>query len=449
MTRPTNLSYASLALLVAACGSDADPQPEPQPAPTAACGVTLADGAADSVASGGRVLLELSIGADVLELSAIASQGEAVLDGASLVVKAPYGSGGTSVSVTLPHQCDGEPVETVLELPVRTPTWSAMPSWTEGVDGPTNREYGNLWIDRDNPDRVLAFGGFHYKPQQFTAANELWAYDLVGGAWTQLSPIDAPLLPGGGMALVGDTEAYLFGGLVDGNTTPYALTHLDYAASPPVFTDITSSAGGEGNVAGDYQPSLLWDVPRNRLVAVCGVNTSWGPHCEVRIIDPTTGSAVLAETTGEGPVGRNGHFWVHDAETERLILFSGDRGAPDCDCHPDTWALELAEAPMRWVQLDAPGAPVGRRNGAYTLDPDGHRMFVWGGTPDGATSAPGLWALDLDRGQEAWYEVLPAGELPPERASGAMVYDQTRSRLVMGFGNSSAGLFADLWALSL
>lgn len=422
-------------------GEDAPPGPvDPEPA---ACDVTLVDPAI-TVADGGLARLELAVGEDVTELSAVVDQGEIVATDDAWQLRAPYGAG--AVTVTLPHLCAGEAAEAVLSIPVRVSSWSALPSWTAGVDGPINREYGNFWIDPADPDRAWAFGGFHYEPQQFTAANELWSLDLTTDTWSQHSPVDPPLQPGAGLALVGEGEAIVFGGLIDSSTTPFLLSRLDYAAEPPTFTDL---ATGSSPSFGDYQPSLLWDAPRGRVLSICGVNTSAGYHCDVRLVDPATGEVTVIETAGEAPVGRNGHFWVHDAVNERFVMFSGDRGAPTCDCHPDTWALELAEDPPRWVALDTPGAPVGRRNGAYALDPDGQRMFVWGGTPDGATTAPGLWALHLEQGREAWHQVMPSGEAPPERASGAMIYDAARKRLIMGFGNSGAGNFTDMWSLSL
>jgi hypothetical protein len=313
-----------------------------------------------------------------------------------------------------------------------------------------------MWIDESNPDRMLAWGGFHYQPQQFTAASEFWEYDLAAESWLQLSPVDAPLRPGGGLALVGDQEAVYFGGLQN-NTTPFSVERIAYAGDSPVFTTIAGSGGGFGGVGsvGDYQPSLFYDAPRGRLVTACGVNQTWGYHCRLRSIDAATGEMTELATTGVGPIGRNGHFWVHDPETERLIVFSGDGGERDdddsgCDCKDDTWALELAEEPMRWVQLAAAEPPPqGRRNGAYILDAAGHRMLVWGGTPDGQSTAAGLYALDLDRGEERWSLVQPVGESPPVRTSGHAVYDAARQRMVVGFGNGADGVHTDLSTLSL
>lgn len=46
-------------------------------------------------------------------------------------------------------------------------------------------------------------------------------------------------------------------------------------------------------------------------------------------------------------------------------------------------------------------------------------------------------------------EITPEGEAPPPWASGGMVYDAARRRMLVGFGNSRMGNYADLWSLSL
>ena len=445
----TRVAHSLLfALLGSACTTTvADDPDDPPITEPAHCEVAPAD-AVTSVSEGGRARIALTVEGEVSGLTALASAGQARIEDTTLVAKPGYGMAGVSMSVTVQYDCAGTPQETTVDVPVHGIGWSSLPTWTPGVDGPLNREYGNVWIDAQNPDRMLAYGGFHYQPQQFTPANELWEYDLVNHAWRQLSPVGAPLRPGAGLALIGDSDAVYYGGLVDGNSTPYAVDRLDYSGDAPMFTNVVDGTGGLNGGTGDYQPSLVWDAPRNRLIAACGLNNAWGTHCRVRTIDVETGMSTTLEAVGEAPTGRNGHFWVHDVETERLILFSGDAGSPSCDCQPDTWALELSEEPVRWVRIAVDAPPVGRRNGAFALDPEGHRMFVWGGTPDGATAAPGIWALDLERGAERWHQVQPTGEAPPDRASGAMVYDAARSRMVMGFGNA-AGNYTDLWSLAL
>lgn len=447
--RPWILSLVALPLV--GCGGT--PIDDVDPSEPGACGVTMVDAEA-TVAEGARTRLAITVEGAVEGLTALTSYGDAAVLDDAIVMKTPYGSGGATAAVTLTYSCHGEVQQISTQHSVRPITWSALPTWTPGSDGPLSREYGTMWIDEANPDRLLVWGGFHYQPEQFTPAAEFWQYDLVSTTWTQLSPTGAPTRPGGGLALLGDQQAIYFGGLID-NSTPFSVEKIDYSSNAPVFTTVAGGGGAIGGVGqvGDYQPSLAYDAPRDRLITACGLNMMWGHHCRVRSIDPATGEVTELATVGDGPVGRNGHFWVHDAETERLIVFSGDGGQSEdgwmCDCQQDTWALELAEEPMRWVRLDAGSTPPGRRNGAFVLDTDGHRMLVWGGTPDGQSTAEGLYALDLDRGEETWTLVTPIGEAPIVRSSGHGVYDAARQRMIVGFGNGEAGVHTDLWALSL
>jgi hypothetical protein len=159
----------------------------------------------------------------------------------------------------------------------------------------------------------------------------------------------------------------------------------------------------------------------------------------------------LPVADGPKPTPRQDFFYTLDAKNDRLILFAGDQHNDStwaCQCAGDTWALELGETPMRWVQLDdGKNVSLARRNGASATDPVGQRWFVWGGTPDGSVTAPGLWAFDLRRGHERW-EQVPVDGHPPERTSGIGVYDASRRRVLFGFGNDPVPV-TDLWAIAL
>jgi hypothetical protein len=458
--RPVSL-VAALAAALAACSSDAaSPGGGEGGTPPTSNELDCSLGAEAELpvelSEGGRFATPILAGANVVDLH-VASAGpgveRATLEGGELVVRASYGSGAGSAVVLLEGTCGEASTTLDIEVPLRALAWEALPSWTAGTDGPLEREYGSMWIDPASPDTLYVFGGYHYEPEQFTPANDLWSYDLVAQVWTLIDAPEAPFLPGGGLAPTADPGVFLhYGGVSAGSgteapTTPLALWRIDVGGATASFTEIQ---GQMGIPLGDYQPSFVYDAPRERFVTACGANTAWGLHCRIRSFDPEAVSwTELKPALTEVPAGRNGHFFVHDVETERLILFGGDKGGTaGCDCTDDTWALELSEDPPRWVELATEAPPLGRRNGAYVLDPVDHRMFMWGGTPDGATTAPGLWALDLDRGHESW-KLVPLEGGPPERSSGRAVYDAPRRRALMGFGNGDQGIHADLWALNL
>jgi hypothetical protein len=322
------------------------------------------------------------------------------------------------------------------------------------VPGPAAREYFALWIDEADPDRVLLFGGFTYLPKQFTPAWDAWELDLVAETWSELTTAAAPQQPGGRVAPVPGASATLYFGGVDAatNSTPYLLKRFDSAAEVLSWSDVNVE---HALTSGAYTGAFVYDAPRNRYLVFGGVNSRNGLSTRVDVFTPSPAGEPgrweqLVPATDDGPTGRMGFHYAYDAETQRFIVFSGDQQFSSWtpDLAQDTWALELGEDPVRWVRLaEASTPPLGRRNGAFALDPVGHRFFVWGGTADGASSFPGLHVLDLDRGAERWQEVTPLNP-PPERCSAGAVYDAARHRILAGFGNGD-DVYADLWALEL
>lgn len=373
------------------------------------------------------------------------------VDARTLEVQASYGVGPAEAPLTITLTCGDRTQVEEVSLSARALAFTPLPTWGPGTSGPLAREYFSMWIDPATPDRLWLYGGFHYVPRQFTTGHDVWSLDLIDQTWTPHADGPERALPGAGVARLPDGRVYRYGGLnfnaLPGDRdTPFVLHRVDTSTRGLSFVEPPVS----GPSYGDYQPSFFHHPRTGLLYAVCGLNDQVGAHCEVSAYDPAAGTFRAVPVTGPAPVGRNGHFWAYDENSDRLIVFSGEGypGTNNCrNCQQDTWALELGATPFRWVQLPAPGAPVGRRNGAYVLDPLHHRLFVWGGTPDGRNSAPGLWALDLTPGEEAWHEVPTTGDARV-RTSGAAVYDAPRRRLLFGFGNNPTPL-ADLWALSL
>lgn len=424
--------------LAAGCVAKNDPPPpfdNPPPCEATASPPTLAltEGAR------GRIAISLS---DAVTAASVADPGAytAVLEHGTLSLRAPYELVGEFI-VKLALQC-GERTG-ALEIPVSIHRfqWTRLPAWTEGTDGPLTREYGAFFVDPADANSALLYGGFVFRPQQFTPATDAWRLNLATGSWSQLS-VTGPVPPAtGGRVAVnpGSSEAlYLGGVLLPSGDTPYVLSRLTTTATALTFSDAPSTGG-----RGDYQPGFFFDAKRNRYLSLCGANDAIGWHCEVRALG-SDGAWTTVATAGAAPEGRNGHFYAYDAENDRVVMFGGDVNGSTLG---DTWALELSESTPRWVQL-AYDYALRRRNGAWVLDEANHRLVVWGGTQDGATAVDGLWILPLDRGRERWIKPVTV-DAPPNRASGAAIYDGPRGRMVAGLGNSNLGVFADLWELKL
>lgn len=433
------LRLVPLALLLA-CEVPEPMEPVPDAAVEPDCSLAL-DDVERSGRQGQRMQVPFTAGVDVtaVRLEQLVSLSDSVVDGV-LRVTLPYQA--TSAKVVLAVDCAGATKTVDVDFTVSPLVWSRATEWT-GAAGPTAREYFSMWLDPKNEDRLFVFGGFVYVPQQFTPSTELWSLDVTSGVWTAVAQSGAqPTLAGGRLAVDADGGALYFSGVdVSANATPYALTALVVDSNTATWTSAPAASGARG----EYQPSFFFDAKRGRHLSVCGISDAVGYHCDVREL---VGNAWRAVTTsGMPPIGRNGHAWVYDAKEDRLVIFGGDRQGSTLG---DTWVLELSGATPTWVKLfDASVAAEARRNMAWALDTVNHRLLIWGGTPDGANAVAGVQALDLTRGDEHWSQVDVTGDVPPARASGAAVFDAKRGRLLMGFGNTIAGQYADLWSLQL
>jgi hypothetical protein len=416
--------------------------------------------AGTSIDSGEEPTCEVSIDADRVSItegskvlvSTNAADAEVSLRGPSgwtqrdLSFEAPYGERGT-FEVTATATCSNGAIGTAsLSIEVRPLTFRSLPAWTPGADGPSEREHPAMIMDGGDPDRVLLYGGFAFEPQQYTVVDDLWAYDFETEAWTALPTPNAPSFAAGRLAPIEGERALLYyGGSDQNNDQPFVLSRLDFGDSDGEWASISPQGAPDG---GSSLGSFVYDPPRDRYLSICGFGYL-GIHCDIEAYLAGEDRWTWLTPETEIPEGRYGFFAANDLENERVVIWSGGRFSFDGSVNPaqDTWALELAEEPVRWVKLSDDGPP-GRRNGCSAVDPIGHRFFVWGGTPDAATTSPGLWVLDLDRGEEQWIEVHPEGTAP-ERSSCTAVYDPARHRILFGFGNTTAAIYADWQVLEL
>jgi hypothetical protein len=360
----------------------------------------------------------------------------------------------TTVAIRAPYvaSADGEVALRLgcgqtIPIELRPLTWTRLAEWVEGK-GANAREYGAWWLDPEGTGALVVFGGFHYFPKQFTPSNDAWRFDFATAAWSPLAGDALPTLPGGRAAPIpGERAVLFFGGAAptpNGSIdTPPSLYRFDYDAERITPTKVEDL----GDVLGSYTGSLVYDSKRKRWLSVCGLSSTVGMHCRVHAYTRETGFTAVT-VSGRAPRGRYGFHYAYDEATDRVIIFGGQDGNADDDINGETWTLDLAVEPPAWRLLFANGAgPTKRRNGAFALDPVGHRLFVWGGTSDGVTSLPNIQVLTLDRDAEAWSDVATPSEVP-SRASAIGVHDGARERLLFGFGNDGSP-YHDLWSLDV
>ncbi len=398
-----------------------------------------------SISPGGRVQVTREGGLNGEALTFSTSEGlSATLTEQKLTLRATYEFRGGTLTA---HCATGS--QHAARVAVRPLEWTNVAEWQPAQVGPPGREYGGWWVDAVR-ERLFVFGGFHYEPRQFTPANDLWSFDLVGATWSRTTTTAPVTAPGGRVARgPGPNEVLYFGGATrmdDGALATLPTLQVLTAQGPQGDEVRFEAAAHEEQTPGTYTGAFVYDAPRNRWLSICGADRRSGIHCNVDAYSVESGWMRL-RPTGARPEGRYGFHYALDEENERVIIVAGQTGAENLEMIGDTWALELAGDVPQWVKLVEDREDIRRRNGAFVLDPAGHRLLLSGGTADGDTSVPGLFALSLDRGSETWSVVEVPGEMPV-RTSGIAVYDAKRRRALVGFGNGDR-VYTDLWALSL
>ncbi|MBS1824809.1 MAG: hypothetical protein JST93_05780 [Acidobacteria bacterium] len=253
-------------------------------------------------------------------------------------------------------------------------TWRELPTAGEA---PTGRVDGAIAYD-ERDKRIYMFGGRDTRP-----VNDLWAYSIDAGRWTQLRPSGGPPAARFGHTLLFDAQRrrlLLFGGQAGG-----------------FFSDTWS-----------------YDIARNTWQQVA--------------------------PGGSGPNERYGHSAVLDAARDRMIISHGftDEGRFD-----DTWALNLST--NRWQDISPSGdRPLRRCLHHAVLDTEGNQMLLYGGCASGFGPCPlgDLWSFDLTT--HRWSEKT-GGPKPPERQWYGMGFDTTRRRLILFGGSGDTGNLNDTW----
>ncbi|MDD5307135.1 MAG: kelch repeat-containing protein [Deltaproteobacteria bacterium] len=358
-----------------------------------------------------------------------------------LAVHAGYGGGDAgSVNVVL-ADADGNEETYEVAVKVAPLTWIETRQWGSG-EGPEPREHGSFIVDEEG-GRVLLFGGSGYSPQT-TPLNDLWEYAPGTGSWTEIQT--AGELPAGGgsmrVAIVSaEKKAYLFGGYGKDSLPNNELWEVAFSEEKVRFTKID----GNAPPAPRFLHAFVYDAPGKRFIVFGGVSSAllddvW----EMRLAG---GKAEWKKLDLDGgPTARYGFFYGYDEESRALVIFSGAQGTATIDPAQDTWVLDLAADPPVWslvAQGEEDGVPPGRRNGSFVWDPSGPRLLIFGGTADGQTTEPGLWAFDARKGAYRWDRLEIEGE-PEGRSSGFGFYDAVSGIAAMGFGNTKSAIFSDI-----
>lgn len=355
----------------------------------------------------------------------------------------PAGAAGT---VTVSITGSGGAVQKTIALEAHKLSWKQRVTWTP-AKGPQTREHGAFFRD-DGAKAVYLLQGSGYSPQ-FVPIADSWRFDLAAATWAPWTPTGDVPPPGGSRRVApipGGARFYAYGGYVGSDKTADDdpdLYRVDLADTAHTFTRLKSVGAGPRREL----HAVAFDPKSERLVVAGGVSAKTQEVYEDAwsiTIDGDT--ATWTAIPGKGPTGRYGSFTAFDAESQRLVVWSGaqqfETTLDPVNPAQDAWALDLAVDPPRWSKLAPKGdAPKGRRNGCAMPDPLGRRLFVYGGTADGQTTEKGLFVLDLEPGREAWTK-LDLANAPPIRSSG-FGFATPEGDVTCAFGNDDRA-YADV-----
>ncbi|MBN1629240.1 MAG: S-layer homology domain-containing protein [Thermoleophilia bacterium] len=225
---------------------------------------------------------------------------------------------------------------------------------------------------------VVMFGGYGSG-----YLGDTWSYDPVADAWTQLQPGGRTPVGRHGHSMVYDSsrdKVIMFGGYDGG----YLNDLWEYDPVINAWTELRPS----GTLpVGRYDHSMLYDVLRHRVVLFAGqLNT--GASNDLWEYDRAANQWTKVYPSGSAPSARAGFSMIYDSDTRQALLFGGRSNVAYDDC----WAY--GPAAETWTELQPVGKPPAARTGAAMIyDSVGDRCILFGGADAGGLYLGDIWEL--------------------------------------------------------
>jgi len=273
----------------------------------------------------------------------------------------------------------GRTTETFGDLWIYDFTTGAWEQIASG-SGPAPRFGHNAAFDSSS-DRILIFGG----QAGGGFFNDLWAFNMGDGSWTQITQHDAPV----------PSRRYGAASAIDPSGR-FMVSHG--------FTD-----------AGRFDDS--WSF------ASAG-GTAW----------------IDVSPSGERPVERCLMRGVYDSAGKRFLMFGGQTNA--APFLGDLWVL----GESGWTEISAEPKPSPRNFYSWTYDEQSRAAILFGGRTEGGASSE-LWAFDLS--SDTWSALAPEGAPPSPRFGHDAAWLPESRRLIVFGGRDDSGDLNDLWQLTV
>jgi hypothetical protein len=307
---------------------------------------------------------------------------------------------------------------------------SAQAAWSELATGrgPAPRE-DHTWTLPSGGSPALLFGGRDGP----TVYDDLWAYDLVGDAWTQLAP-RGPTPPGrfGHNAVWVDA----IGLVVFGGQNGFDFYNDLWAYDPSA--NAWRQLPAIGALPVPRYGSCAAIGPDRRLWISHGFTSEGTRFADTRAYDFELSAWTDETPQGDLPVNRCLHacWWTTDG---RFVLYGGS--TTGLTALADEWTLRAGG----WTKA-GDGTPPARNLYASTkVDP--RATLVFGGQAVDGGYLDDLWLFDEAEARPSVFAAEGAG--PAGRSGAEMIFDATRRRVVLFGGKNDSGTLGDLWELRL
>jgi len=275
-----------------------------------------------------------------------------------------------------------------------THAWSAVS--TTGIETPGNR-FGHLAVWDSVGNQMLVWGG--YFSGNVAADTFLWALDFGAQADGGTSPIWKKRVTTGGpptnRGLFGwawdkaTRTLFVYGGTdADNNVVYDDLWQLDVARLK--WTQRTEPGSPPG---GRYQPSMVWDSSRARVVVGQGLDDNFIPTAGFYAFDPAADGGGWSPLVASGaPTERAAAAFLGAALPLQVWGGIDDFG----DILGDLYQLDELDGGAQWTRVlpDNPPVERGFPTAAGVLD----RRFLFGGFTPAGGGLSELWELSEDAG---------------------------------------------------
>ncbi len=256
-------------------------------------------------------------------------------------------------------------------------------------------------------------------------------------SWIELAPTGGPPSPRAIYVAVYDpaTNRMTIHGGTDGTNAlsdAWVLSNADGTeSSSPTWTKLLPA-----NPLQRFGHSAVYDSSSNRMIVFGGFNSGQSFN-DVWVLTNANGNGGNPERlqltpSGGPPAVRQDHTAVYDSASNRMTIFGGYSGSV---CFGDVWVLTSANGMETtrpsWIQLFPSGTQIPVRNGHTAVhDANSNRMIVFSGGCD-VTLFNDVWVLTNANGlggDPEWVGLVPNGTPPSPRYIPAAVYDPTTNR---------------------